>query len=270
MKGFLSKMPVQPSSIAQYQLPVGSDRIGLNALLGKKIKIEYLGSITCQGCRKSIPKSYSGGYCFPCCRRLAQCDLCIMKPELCHWHKGTCREPAWGEEHCMADHILYLANTSGIKVGLTRYSQMPTRWLDQGATQALPILRTKSRRIAGLIEVKVAEQFADKTNWRAMLKGDAPDTDLEVARDLALQGATSALKSIQEEFGEDAFEKLNAETQSFRYPVNAWPEKVKSIGLDKMPVIEDTLTGIKGQYLYFGDAVFNVRKHNGYEVEVSI
>ena len=135
-----------PSShTAQYDMQLGDDRVAMNALLGQQIKLNYMGEIHCLNCQRLTKKSYSGGFCFPCSHRLAQCDLCFMKPETCHYDAGTCREPEWGEAVCMQDHIVYLANSSGLKVGITRINQIPTRWIDQGATQALPIFRVKSR-----------------------------------------------------------------------------------------------------------------------------
>ena len=154
-----------------YQLPVGEVLIDLNPLLGQEISLVYSGKIFCIECARKTNKSFNQGYCFPCLRRLAACDTCIVRPELCHYHEGTCREPQWGEAHCMQPHVVYLANSSGLKVGITRKTQVPTRWIDQGAIQALPIVEVDTRLQSGLIETALKSTVNDKTDWRRMLKG---------------------------------------------------------------------------------------------------
>jgi hypothetical protein len=153
MQGLLNKMYARLESTVQYELPLSDQRIALNPLLGKVIKLTFTGNIRCVHCNRTIKKSFNQGYCYPCFISLAQCDMCIMKPETCHYEAGTCREPSWGEEFCFKPHIVYLANSSGIKVGITRQTQIPTRWIDQGAVQALPIFKVQSRYMAGLIEI---------------------------------------------------------------------------------------------------------------------
>ena len=128
-------------NLVSYVLPLDGKLVNLNNLIGQKISLEHLGIIHCVACHRLINKSFQQGYCFPCTQKLAQCDLCIVKPERCHFHLGTCREPEWGETHCLQDHVIYLANSSGLKVGITRQKNIlnKSRWIDQGATQALPI-----------------------------------------------------------------------------------------------------------------------------------
>src|SRR5690606_12481154 len=163
---------------AQYSVRMGEQSLAMNAALGQSISLTYQGDIHCVHCQRKTKKSYSGGYCFPCSQRLAQCDLCFMKPETCHYAAGTCREPEWADGVCMQDHIVYLANSSGLKVGITRLQQLPTRWLDQGATQGLPIFRVQSRYQSGLVEVMFKQHVSDRTDWRKMLKGEAEPVDL--------------------------------------------------------------------------------------------
>ena len=153
--GALRKMTAQldEDGNIEYQLPVGENSLALNALIGKHVNITFDGAINCSHCGRKTKKSYSQGFCYPCMQKLAQCDMCIMKPETCHLDKGTCREPQWGEENCMIPHYVYLANTSGLKVGITRHTQIPTRWIDQGATQALPIFKVNTRLQSGLVEI---------------------------------------------------------------------------------------------------------------------
>ena len=149
-----------------------------NEFIGRKLTIEFTGKINCIACQSPIKKTYQQGYCFLCAQKLASCDMCILKPEICHYHLGTCREPNWGLSNCFIPHLVYLANSSGIKVGVTRETQTPHRWIDQGAIQSLPIVRVQSRVQAGLLESTFAKYIADKTNWRKMLQGNNEKLDL--------------------------------------------------------------------------------------------
>ena len=164
--GSVRKLRAQLTETVQYKLPIGGDLVALNPLLGQELRLQFSGDIHCVNCGRKTNKSFNQGYCFPCMRSLAECDSCIIKPELCHYHAGTCREPSWGEQHCFTDHFIYLANTSGLKVGITRNTNIPTRWLDQGATQALPIMRVKNRLLSGQAEVIFKQYVADKTAWQ--------------------------------------------------------------------------------------------------------
>ena len=271
--GNLRKMPVEPGAVgqtAQYALLIGEEKVPLNPLLGTHISLEYTGNINCVSCGRKTKKSFNQGHCFPCMKKLASCDSCIVKPELCHYHEGTCREPEWGEANCMSPHIVYLANSSGLKVGITRKNQVPTRWLDQGATQALPIFEVPTRRLAGLVEVGLAKHVADKTDWRKMLKGSADELDLaEKAEDL-LGAAPEALEGLPLE-ADQAIQRLEAADAhwSFEFPVEQHPEKVKSMTFDKLAKVEGILQGIKGQYLILDTGVINIRHHGGYEVTFS-
>lgn len=137
-RGALSKMTARLESNApvQYAFRLDDREVAVNPLIGRPLRLEYLGSIFCTHCGRKTKKSFSQGYCYPCFTRLAQCDSCIVSPEKCHYEQGTCREPEWGERFCMTDHVVYLANSSGVKVGITRASQIPTRWIDQGARRS--------------------------------------------------------------------------------------------------------------------------------------
>jgi hypothetical protein len=193
-----------------------------------------------------------------------------MSPEKCHFHHGTCRDPQWGEKYCFTDHFVYLANSSGVKVGITRGTQLPTRWIDQGATQGLPIFRVQSRYQAGLIEDCIREHIADKTSWQKMLKGNAETADLAAIRDDLLIKSESGLELLEQEFGLQALQRLyNETTTEIHFPVTRFPEKVKSFNLDKAPLVEGELQGIKGQYLILDTGVINIRKYTGYNIEFS-
>ena len=268
--GHLDKMVTAIGPPVRYDLPLDDSRVALSDCIGKPLKLEFLGEIHCRNCGRKTKKSYQQGYCFPCAKKLASCDICIVRPEKCHYHNGTCREPEWGEAHCMQPHIVYLANSSGLKVGITRLPQVPTRWMDQGASQALPVLKVSSRYLSGLIEVTLAEHVADKTNWQRMLKGEPAPLDLADARDCLLAECRADIDTLEQRFGEGSVQRLDgAEVVDLEYPVQRYPEKVKAHNLDKTPVVEGVLQGIKGQYLLLDTGVLNVRKYGSYKVAVT-
>ena len=268
-RGALSKMSTRLAQPVQYSLRLGDQDLDLNALLGQGVRLEYLGAIHCSHCGRKTKKSFSQGYCYPCFSKLAQCDTCIMSPERCHYAAGTCREPAWGEQFCMTEHVVYLANSSGAKVGITRATQVPTRWIDQGATQALPIMRVATRQQSGLVEDVLRSQVTDRTNWRAMLKGEAPPLDLAQLAGEIFEACHVGVTALQERFGLQAIQPLSdLAVVDIAYPVLAYPAKVASFDLEKTPVVEGTLQGIKGQYLIFDTGVINIRKFTAYQLAV--
>jgi hypothetical protein len=170
----------------------------------------------------------------------------------------------------MIDHIVYLANTSGLKVGITRGSQVPTRWIDQGATQALPVFRVSTRLYSGLVETVFKQHIADKTNWRAMLKGSAQTCDMERARGDLLAECAGEIDELQQRFGLQSITVLEGQQETLiDYPVLQHPDKVSSLNLDKTPVVGGTLLGIKGQYLIFDTGVINIRKYGGYQLSLT-
>ena len=269
-RGSLSKMAVSlQAPVVQYSFRLDDTQVPVNPLIGQRLRLEYLGAIHCSHCGKRTKTSFSQGYCYPCMTKLAQCDVCIMAPEKCHYDAGTCREPSWGEQFCMTDHVVYLANSSGIKVGITRATQLPTRWLDQGASQALPIMRVATRQQSGLVEDVLRSQVPDRTNWRALLKGDAEVLDLPAIREQVFEACADGLRELQGRFGLQAIQPLpDAEVVQMNYPVEAYPKKIVSFNLDKDPVAEGTLLGIKGQYLIFDTGVINIRKYTAYQLAV--
>jgi hypothetical protein len=271
VSGGVAKMVTELAATVEYRLPVGDQLVALNDYIGKPIKLHYQGTIHCIACGRKTKKSYSQGHCYPCSQRLASCDLCIMKPETCHYAAGTCREPEWGEANCMQEHFVYLANTSGLKVGITRGSQIPTRWMDQGATQALPIFRVPTRLISGLVEVICKNHVADRTDWRKMLKGDGEPMDLAERRDELYALCEAELDALREQEGTDAIMALpDARVVTIRYPVLEYPAKVTALNLDKTPEVEGVLKGIKGQYLILDSGVLNIRKYGGYDVTLEV
>jgi len=270
MQGPIEKMTSDPATPVRYQLPVGDEAIDLQPRIGGKLTLRFDGEIRCSNCGRITKKSFNQGYCFPCARKLAACDICILRPERCHYDAGTCREPDWGLANCMQPHYVYLANTSGLKVGITRHNQTPTRWIDQGATEALPIMRVSTRLISGLVEVAVAAHVSDKTNWRAMLKGPPAPVDLAAERDRLLTLCESELDRIRRDFGPDAMELLPDEKpHCFDFPVLEYPQKVSSLSFDKLDEIGGQLMGIKGQYLIFDQGVINIRRFRSYVITVA-
>lgn len=270
LTGNLRKMVSELQGTVVYQLPVGDDLITMNDLIGRKIVLDYQGEINCCHCGRKTKKSFSQGYCYPCFKKLPQCDTCIMSPEKCHYHQGTCRDARWGEQFCMTDHVVYLANSSGLKVGITRASQIPTRWIDQGATQAISFIRVATRQQSGLLESLFKEFVADRTNWRAMLKGTAEPLDLVTSAQELMGMNCSRITALQEQFGIQAIQPVeNPEVVDIHYPVEQYPTKVTSLSFDKTPSVEGVLQGIKGQYLILDTGVLNIRKHTSYQVSVT-
>ncbi len=271
MQGTLSKMTSELGDPVTYALPLGEDRLPLNELIGKSLCLRYTGNIYCDHCGRATKRSFSQGHCYPCMQKLAACDMCILKPEQCHYHEGTCREPEWGDSHCMIGHIVYLANTSGLKVGITRESQVPTRWIDQGATQGIPIFKVATRKQSGLIETMFKQHVSDRTNWRKMLTNKREEHSFTERRDELMTTCKDEIEALRREQGEDAIVPLTDEdVTAIEYPVLNYPEKVKSFNFTKTPMVEGELQGIKGQYLLLSTGVLNIRKFTGFEVEVTL
>lgn len=272
VSGNLSKMQTRlQDGRVYYSLELGGQNIDLNALLGRSVRLSFAAQIHCVACGRKTNKSFNQGYCYPCFSTLAQCDVCIMSPEKCHFQAGTCREPAWGEEFCNREHFVYLANSTGFKVGITRGTQLPTRWLDQGAVQGLPVARVATRQISGLLETIFKQHVADKTNWRALLKGDAPELDIAAKRDELFALCHAEIHDLQQRFGLEKVQMLNNASETrIAYPVSQYPQKINSHNLDKENVLQGILSGIKGQYWILDNTVINIRKYSGYHVELMV
>jgi len=253
----LTKMTHQQGPVLQYQL----GDLELSQLLGHEIEIEFNGDIFCTECGNSIKKTYGDGYCYPCFSSLARTDICIIKPHTCHFAQGTCREPEWGQAHCMIEHVVYLALTSGPKVGVTGANRVLERWGDQGAVCAIVLARTPDRRTAGLIEAALANHMPDRTNWRKLITSEPDPINL---LDLKSRVTDLVSKKLRQ--------YLTEETQIERiaYPVRRYLDKARSIKLDKQKLVSGPLEGIRGQYLLIGQSALNVRRHCGYQVSLRI
>lgn len=86
--------------------------------------------------------------------------------------------------------------------------------------------------------------------------------------DLNLAEIRDSLRQHIPEEAQEYYIASNSET-NIHYPVKQYPQKVKTLNLDKTPEFEGVLKGIKGQYFLFEDqTVFNVRSNEGYVVEI--
>ncbi len=261
-EGPIRKMTTKVEEEVRYSLPIGDESIEMNPLLGQEIRILYSGEIRCIACGRRTKKSFSQGHCFVCLRKLASCDTCIIRPEECHYEQGTCREPQWGETHCLIPHTVYLSNTGALKVGITRGGNEPIRWVDQGATQAIAIRTVPNRLASGQVEVAFKGHVSDRTNWRVMLSGVPDEIDLGAERDRLFD-------ELQDVLGLLPGAEVKVPPMTIRYPVLQYPEKVRSLNLDKAPIVQGVLQGIKGQYLLLDTGVINMRKYAGYVLEFS-
>ncbi len=261
-EGNILKMLSKHEEPVQYALPIGADIVDMNSLIGKHLKLEYKGVINCVSCGQKTKKSFAQGYCYKCFISVPETSKCILHPELCEAHLGKARDMQWAEKHCLSDHYVYLAISSGLKVGVTRSTQIPTRWIDQGAWKAIKLAITPNRYLAGKIEVELKNYFNDKTNWQRMLKNDI-DTSINLE-----DAKQQAWEYLDEELQEYVID--DDEITEIKYPVDTYPTKVKSINFDKQAQIDKILTGIKGQYLIFDNSfVLNIRRHSGYFISLT-
>ncbi len=257
-EGVLHKMKTHLDDEVIYHLEL-SDLILMNELLGQELKLTWNGQIFCSSCGKITKRSFGDGFCYPCFISAPEAAECIIRPELCRAHLGEGRDPEWEIRNHNVPHVVYLAASDIVKVGITRGEQVPTRWIDQGASAAIRLAETPNRYEAGMIEVALKSFFSDKTNWQRMLKNEVDENIDLVEEKWNLHDQLPSDLTIY--FSE------NDEVTEITYPVLQFPDKVKSLTFDKDPVIQSKLMGVKGQYLIFsGGLVLNVRKHTGYRV----
>ena len=259
--GVLKKMTSIHDNPVRYIIDFDNDLIFLNQIIGKKIKIHKTG-YCCLSCLENI-QIFANGFCKKCFFESPIAGDWIMKPELSKAHLGIeDRDISYEKKVQLQNHIVYLSKTSGIKVGVTRSNNMSTRWIDQGAIEAVELIEVPNRYLAGVAEVKLKEKFSDKTNWRKMLTSNFEEADI-------IKNKKIALDELGSEFEE--FFKTDSEVMKFNYQIDKSIDSVKSVSLKKSDDIEGKLIGIKGQYLIFEDSsVFNVRSNEGYVVDISI
>lgn len=258
----LTKMQTEFASPVQYYMVFENNFLDVNALLDKTISITHIG-YECLSCKLPV-KIYRQGFCYDCFYRSAQAGEWIMKPELSKAHLGIPdRDLEYEMKMQLQPHVVYLALSSELKVGVTRKSQVPTRWIDQGAVQALSIMEVPNRYLAGITEVALKNHFSDKTNFRKMLQNQIP------ALDLVYEKSKLGIYLPQETL--QYFQETKTEIVHIDYPVLLYPTKIVSLNLDKTPYYAGKLKGIKGQYLIFEDqTVFNIRTYEGYRVKLEI
>jgi hypothetical protein len=258
----LHKMATVMAEPVKYYLKSKDTNFFVNDLIGHNIKLSFKNQINCINCGAIIKTTFAQGYCYPCFITSPETEDCVLRPELCLAHTGVARDMDYARDHCLIDHLVYLAYSGGLKVGVTRYTQKPFRWIDQGASQAIVVSKTPNRFLAGSIEVALKKHFPDKTNWRKMLSSDGfNEINLINEKERAVQFLHSDFKKYRYE--DDTITEI-------KFPVLEYPSKIKSLGFDKAQEISGTLTGIKGQYLIFNSGeVINIRKHGGYLVEIA-
>lgn len=257
----LKKLIASDGDPIQYQLYTEEGLIPLNGFIGQALAIEFTGTIYCRSCGRKTRKSFGQGFCYPCFRSAPEAAPCIIRPELCEAHLGKGRDVHWEQKYHDQPHVVYLAASSAIKVGVTQAATIPSRWIDQGASSAVIIARTPNRQIAGVIEVELKKHFTDKTHWQKMLRN-------EVLQEVDFQESfNTALNAIPEELKD--YLHLDASLFNGCYPVSEYPKKIVSFNQEKSPCISGILNGIKGQYLIFDAGnVINMRKYQGYEVRI--
>jgi len=261
-RGIISKMRIDYERPVQYTFVVSDNLIPLNAYLNRTICLKWTGKVQCF-CGKTLSEFYRQNFCYQCFWNAPQASPSIFKPELCTADLGVEeRDFAWEQQFQIAPHYIYLANSSGLKVGITRKTQKITRWMDQGASQAILLAEAPNRRLSGLIEVELKKILSDKTQWRKMLSGVPMALDLKKEKEKYLSAIPKDLQ--QYIIDDDSVTEIS-------YPVIRYPFKIpnkNSLSFQKDSVVEGKLMGIKGQYLILdNDRVFNVRKHEGYIID---
>lgn len=258
----LHKMITEYGDPIQYYFKSDGAKISVNEWVGKQITLRYQNEIKCIECGEITPTSFSGGFCYECFSHSPQNSECIINPELCQGHLGVGRDPEWEERFHNKPHIVYLSFTGGFKVGVTSEHQIPTRWIDQGAINAVVLARTPYRQLAGEIEVFCKGFMADKTNWSKMLKTISTDEDIQLLREEVKGKLPSNLQK---------YVPFVEEEMLLKYPVDRGFSKFKSLSFDKSNLVKGVLHGVKGQYFIFDDGqAINIRKHAGYLVSVEL
>lgn len=259
--GVLQKMLTEWADPIRYYLPMESDFVAMNQLIGQHISLQFK-HFHCLNCGENKP-IFRQGYCKECFFAVPQTADWIMHPELSKAHLNIEeRDLNYEQQMQLQPHYVYLANTSEVKVGVTRKSQAPTRWIDQGAHEALVIAEVPNRYLAGIAEVALKQHIADKTNWRKMLTNQFTSVDLQ------------AVKAQLRPFIPPEVQPYIAEETALwhlHFPVLQYPAQVRSLQLLQTPHYEGKLVGIKGQYLIFEDnTVFNIRGNEGLVVALAL
>ena len=260
--GPISKLTCELKNPILYKFNIGNQSFDLNNYIGKNIKIKFLDKINCIECGNKIKKTFMQGFCYPCFIKSPKTSECIFKPHLCRAHLGESKDMEWSKKYCLSDQYVYLSITSNLKVGVTRYTQIPNRWIDQGAHHAIKLAKVPNRYLAGMIEIQLSKYISDRTQWRKMLQGNYEQIDL-------LNKKKYLAKLLSSEY--QKYISTNDTIQNLFYPQLNQLEKIKSINIEKTPLIDGEITGIKGQYIIIDNLyVLNVRKYTGYSFEIEI
>ena len=160
-QGVLTKMQTEFTKPINYYLVFKNDFINLNQLLNKTLEFSFV-KYECLNCHLDKP-IYRQGFCKSCFFEIPQAADWIMKPELSKAHLGIEeRDLDYEKKVQLKPHIVYLANSSNVKVGVTRKGQVPTRWIDQGAHEAIEIVEVPNRYLAGITEVALKIMLVTK------------------------------------------------------------------------------------------------------------
>lgn len=241
----------------------------LNDYIGKRITLRWTGKMACINCQRQVTKTFQQGHCYPCFRSLARCDRCIMSPHLCHYDQGTCRQPQWGLDHCMQPHIVYLSETSDLKVGITRKTQMINRWMDQGALAAIPLWQVPTRQISGFVEHAMLQWVKDRTQWQTMLRKKTTEYDLrDHAIDLRQKASDTLALNLKTQKANRTI--LDDEVYRFNFPVMTYPSTCRSLKPKEDESYQAILWGFKGQYMITDQWVMNIRNHSGYQISLTL
>lgn len=262
LNGALKKMQTYYENPVRYSLSLGPDLLFLNSLIGQPLQMTFTGKHICF-CGNEVENTYRQNFCRDCFFTKPEASPTIFNPELSQAHLGIeDRDLEFEQRMQLKPHIVYLAKTDRIKVGITRKTQIPTRWIDQGADEAVAFLEVPNRYLAGVAEVALKAHFADKTSWRSMLLGERTEESI-------LEAVTQAMSYLPEELKQYAIP--NIEPWTLEFPVAVSPAKIKSLAFKKdKQHWSGTLQGIKGQYLILDSGVFNVRSHEGFQVKLEL
>ena len=261
-EGVLNKMQTEFNNPIEYYLVLGSNFVNINQILNKKIKIDFVDQ-QCLNC-KEHKKIHRQGFCYSCFYSSAQVGDWIIHPEKSTAHLGIADRDLAYEQKCqLQPHVVYLALASDVKVGVTRKSQIPTRWIDQGASKAIEIVEVPNRYLAGITEVALKDSFTDKTNWRKMLQNQIGEMDISLIRE--------TLKDKLPQEVQQYFDTTDSTLVELDFPVLEYPTKITSLNLEKTPSFQGVLKGVKGQYLIFEcGTVFNIRSNEGFVIQLEI
>lgn len=255
-------MQTMAQNPVRYALDIGDDILVMNELIGQNLNLTFTNKHICF-CGLEVESVYRANFCYACYFSKPEAGEAIFRPELSKAHLGEAdRDLEFEKRYQLQPHVVYLANSGGLKVGVTRARQKQTRWMDQGATHTIVLAETENRYQAGLIEVALKDHISDKTNWRKMLSNQFESVNLKAEKDKLANFLEPALKQYVSQDNTEYY---------FTYPVLDYPQKIKSVNLGTVKSAEGKLAGIKGQYLLFENGLaLNIRSHEGYVVELAV